>query len=158
LSVGDIQTTGDVWNSTFDVVFAYGILYHLSSPIQALVNMKKLLMPRGTLALESIVLDHTRVDPRDRPILPIALLQDEASYASNQGIFNLAFWPSVAFIIRALKGVGFQHVYQPVSHPDHPEFWIPSTKPFSYREVVHREIFVASDDVLDNPKLTVCLS
>jgi 2-polyprenyl-3-methyl-5-hydroxy-6-metoxy-1,4-benzoquinol methylase len=97
ISAGDIQDS-NAWGGwrTFDVVFAYGLLYHLSNPIQALCNMKTLLMPRGILALESIVIDHTRVDPRDStcqtgPLLPIALLQDEESYGSNQGISNLAF-------------------------------------------------------------------
>jgi SAM-dependent methyltransferase len=94
----------------FDVVFCYGLLYHLENPLAALRNIASVC--DGLLLLETIVCDHSE---------PVLALVDE-SVVSNQALGGLGCRPSPAYLAMALNRVGFPHVYAPREPPDHPEF------------------------------------
>jgi len=94
----------------FDIVFCYGLLYHLENPLAALRNIASVC--DGLLLLETIVCDHAE---------PVLALVDE-SVVSNQALSGLGGRPSPAFVTMALNRVGFPHVYAPREPPDHPEF------------------------------------
>jgi len=81
----------------FDVVFSMGVLYHRRSPIDHLSDLKKLLNKKGTLVLETMVVEgdeNTCLIPHDR-------------YAQMR---NTWFIPSVKMLEIFLKRVGFKNV------------------------------------------------
>jgi len=83
----------------FDIVFSYGLLYHLENPIAALRNMAGVC--KDLLLLETIVCDH------DQPIL---LLDDETKTYS-QALQGIGSRPSPSFVVMALDRLGFPFVY-----------------------------------------------
>ena len=81
----------------FDVVFSMGVLYHRRSPIDHLSDLKKLLNKKGTLVLETMVIEgdeNTCLIPHDR-------------YAQMR---NTWFIPSVKMLEIFLKRVGFKNI------------------------------------------------
>jgi SAM-dependent methyltransferase len=94
----------------FEVVFCYGLLYHLEDPLGALRNMAAVC--DGLLLLETLVCDSAE---------PVLVLADE-SVVSNQALMGLGCRPSPAYVTMALNRAGFPHVYAPRRPPDHPEF------------------------------------
>ncbi|MBS7816090.1 tRNA 5-methoxyuridine(34)/uridine 5-oxyacetic acid(34) synthase CmoB [Wohlfahrtiimonas chitiniclastica] len=81
----------------FDTVFSMGVLYHRRSPIDHLTDLKRLLNKKGTLVLETMVIEgdeHACLIPHDR-------------YAQMR---NVWFIPSVKMLEIFLKRVGFKHV------------------------------------------------
>jgi SAM-dependent methyltransferase len=133
---------------SFDVVFCYGLLYHLEDPLAALRNIASVC--DGTLLLETIICDASE---------PVLVLVDE-SVVSNQALSGLACRPSPAYVTMALNRVGFPYVYAPREPPDHPEFR------FEWRnDLAHvregrnlRCVFVASRSELRTDTLTPLLS
>lgn len=106
----DVETEPLSAFGSFEVVFCYGLLYHLEDPLAALRNIASVC--DGTLLLETIVCDHSE---------PLLVLVDE-SVVSNQALSGLGCRPSPAYVTMALNRAGFPHVYAPHEPPDHPEF------------------------------------
>lgn len=103
------------WLGVYDIVFCYGVLYHLENPIQALRNMVK--MCHELLLIETIVCDHPA---------PIAILRDENPAFVDQGMTELSLVPSGQFINQALRALGLEYRYTTAKWPDHPHFtWKP---------------------------------
>ena len=75
---------------------------------------------------------------------PILGLVDENLSCANQGMYPMASWPTLAWLYKVLKSLGF-FVYAPVLLPDHPDF---------RGEGNDRIVVVASRCQLTNPKLT----
>ncbi len=142
----EMEPLGDL--GRFDVVFCYGLLYHLEDPLSALRNIASVC--DGVLLLETIICDHSE---------PVLLLVDE-SVVSNQALAGLGCRPSPAYVTMALNRIGFPHVYAPRDPPEHPEFR------FEWRnDLAHtrdgrnlRCVFVASRRELDADTLVPLLS
>jgi SAM-dependent methyltransferase len=94
----------------FDVVFSYGLLYHLENPLEALRNMESVC--DEMLLLETIICDHE---------LPLVRVEDESTDL-NQAMGGLGCRPTPQYVTLALNRAGFQHVYAPVSPPAHEDF------------------------------------
>ncbi|MDQ3378758.1 MAG: methyltransferase domain-containing protein [Actinomycetota bacterium] len=94
----------------FDIVFCYGVLYHLESPVRALRNMAG--VSAATLLIETMVCDSP---------LPVLRLEDE-TMSSNQALRGLAHRPSPSYLATALNRVGFEFVYAATDPPDHPDY------------------------------------
>ncbi len=80
----------------FDTVFSMGLLYHRRSPLDHLLQLKKLLKPGGELVLETLVIDGDETSvlvPSDR-------------YAMMR---NVWFIPSPDSLVRWTKRVGFKN-------------------------------------------------
>jgi SAM-dependent methyltransferase len=133
---------------SFDVVFCYGLLYHLENPLAALRNIASVC--DGTLLLETIVCDRSE---------PVLLLVDE-SVVSNQALSGLGCRPSPAYVTMALNRAGFLHVYAPRDPPDHPEFRFEWRNDLAHvREGLNlRCVFVASRSELPTDTLIPLLS
>jgi SAM-dependent methyltransferase len=84
---------------SFNVVFCYGVLYHLESPLRALRNMAAVCS--DLLLIETMVCDAR---------LPVLRLEDEPKSA-NQALRGLAHRPSLSYLALALNRIGFDHVY-----------------------------------------------
>jgi SAM-dependent methyltransferase len=94
----------------FAVVFCYGLLYHLESPLRALRNIAAVC--DRLLLLETMVCDSR---------LPVLRLEDE-TLSVNQALAGLAHRPSPAWVALAANRAGFEHVYLADPAPDHPDY------------------------------------
>jgi tRNA (mo5U34)-methyltransferase len=81
----------------FDVTFSMGVLYHRTSPIDHLQALWQSLVPRGTLVLETLVIES------EQP----AVLVPEDRYAKMR---NVWFIPSVRMLQLWLQRTGFCNV------------------------------------------------
>lgn len=128
----------------FDVVFCYGVLYHLENPLLALRNMA--VVCDELLLVETMVCDSK---------LPILRLEDEPT-SVNQALRGLAHRPSPAYLALALNRIGFEHVYVPREPPDHPDYRFTQAGDLrtSRDGALLRGVFVASRAVLATPTLT----
>jgi SAM-dependent methyltransferase len=131
-----------------DIVFSYGLLYHLENPLQSLRNMAA--AGSEMLLLETIVCD------ADLPIVRI----DDESKDFNQALAGIACRPSPHYVVLALSRVGFPYVYAPVSPPAHEDFRFEWKNNLDCARDGHnlRCIFVASRRELHNPKLVSLLT
>lgn len=144
--VANIESDSLLGLGRFDIVFCYGLLYHLEDPIAALRNMAQVC--DGLLLLETVVTDS---------IEPILRLLDEPSATPNQALGGLAGRPSPAYVTMALKRLGFPCVYAPTRPPQHPDFQFDWRNNLEFSRGGHllRCIFVASRQPLDSPEIAL---
>ena len=83
--------------NAFDTVFSMGVLYHRKSPIDFLMQLKKLLRPGGQLVLETLV-----VEGDERTVLIAG-----ERYAQMR---NVWFIPSTAALEHWLERLGFNNI------------------------------------------------
>lgn len=120
----------------FDIVFCYGLLYHLSKPAVALENLRKACS--GILLLETIVLDSWDAE---------LMMVPENCEVRNQGMDRMSCRPSWTWLCQALRSVGFTNLYAPVDIiPQHPDFrWeVMNSKTWQHGDINFRRIIVAS--------------
>jgi SAM-dependent methyltransferase len=131
------------WLGRFDVVFCYGLLYHLENPLRALRNMAEVC--DDLLLIETIVCDAQS---------PVLRLDDETK-AVNQALRGVAHRPSPSYIALALNRIGFDDVYGVARPPAHPEYEFERVGDSSFTRDGRplRAVFVASRRPLDTPHL-----
>jgi SAM-dependent methyltransferase len=122
----------------FEIVFCYGLLYHLESPVRALRNMAEVC--DDLLLIETVVCDSP---------LPVARLDDE-TLSVSQALLGLAHRPSPSYLALALNRIGFEHIYAAKERPDYPDYsWTPSGDgAFSRDGHLLRGVFVASRNAI----------
>lgn len=127
----------------FDVVFCYGLLYHLANPIAAITNMVS--VRPALLVLETIVADSRE---------PIMRLTDEY-LSANQALGGVGCRPSPAFVGMALNRAGFPFVYMPGTPPGHEDFQLTWRDDLGDSRDGHpiRCVFVASQWEIASPEL-----
>jgi SAM-dependent methyltransferase len=108
--VADVQRDDLTQFGRFDIVFCYGLLYHLEDPIAALRNMAAAC--DDLLLIETMVCDSTA---------PVLRLEDEY-LSANQALRGLAQRPSPTWVSTALDRIGFHNVYLPERPPQHPDY------------------------------------
>jgi SAM-dependent methyltransferase len=131
----------------FDIVFCYGLLYHLESPLRALRNMAAVC--DDLLLIETVVCDAR---------LPVLRLEDETK-SVNQALRGLAHRPSPPYLATALNRVGFDHVYAATDPPDHPDYrfsWLDNMDTTRDGSLL-RGVFVASRRPLEQQGVTSLL-
>ncbi len=141
--VADVEKDSLSRFGRFEVVFAYGLLYHLENPLLAMQNMASVC--DELLLLETIICDHE---------LPVVRIEDESKDA-NQALTGLACRPSPHYVVLALSRSGFEHVYTPVVPPAHEDFRFEWKNNLDCTRDGHnlRCVFVASRQPLKNPQL-----
>jgi 2-polyprenyl-3-methyl-5-hydroxy-6-metoxy-1,4-benzoquinol methylase len=126
-----VEAIGELRDARFDIVYAYGILYHLADPEAAL----KLMAERcaGFLLLETCVSfgDSLAVNP-----------MPEIAGQASQSIAGLGCRPTRAWIWAQL-GALFPYRYVPATQPAHPEFPVDWAAPWP-EDRLSRAVFVAS--------------
>jgi SAM-dependent methyltransferase len=127
----------------FELVFAYGLLYHLENPFRALIRLGSIC--EDLLLLETMVLDHH---------LPLVRMADE-TLAYSQALRNVGCRPTPSFIAIALRSAGFRHIYAPKSPPDHPDYHFSWKDDLSDTRDGHllRCVFIASRCPVENSTL-----
>jgi SAM-dependent methyltransferase len=130
-------------HGTFDVVFSYGLLYHLESPLAGLRNLASVC--KELLLLETLVCDSNQ---------PVVYQIDE-SLSTNQALLGMGTRPSPTWVAMALNRVGFSHVYTTRTKPDYPDFHFEYKNNLDHWRDGHpiRCIFVASRNELTHPDL-----
>jgi FkbM family methyltransferase len=141
-SVADVES-GLKQFGAFDIVFCYGLLYHLENPVLGIRNMAEVC--QDLLLLETLVCDSRA---------PVSQWTEEPP-VSNQALKGLASRPSPGFVRMALTLAGFPFVYTAALPPKHPDFDVRWDDSQAWRQHGHliRCIFVASRRELHNPNL-----
>jgi SAM-dependent methyltransferase len=123
---------------TFDLIYCYGLLYHLGDPDAALRSLAPVCS--GQLLLETMVAlgRHAEVYRLRDPV------------GANQAVAGLGCRPTRLWVLQALQK-HFGHGYVTRSQPDFPDFetdWeLPRTR------LVYRAVFVGSKAALDSAEL-----
>jgi SAM-dependent methyltransferase len=94
----------------FDLVFCFGLLYHLENPFLAIRHLHA--MTEQLLFVEGVIF------PGDDPTM--ALVDEERH--EDQGLNHVAFYPTEACLIKMLYRSGYSHVYGFLHQPNHPEY------------------------------------
>lgn len=127
-------------NELFDIVYCYGLLYHLANPAKAIAFMSR--HCRRMLLLETCVSfgDEELINSCSEPA------ENFTQSTSGQGCRPTRKW-----VYNQLK-LYFDFVYMPITQPSHEEFPLDWTVPPSTDNFT-RSIFVASKQKLNNPLL-----
>lgn len=142
--VVDVETDKLPDLGTFDVVFCYGLLYHLADPLGFI--RRTAAMCGDWLILETCILDSESPAVRLVP-------EDDANY--SQALHAMGCRPSSAYVAYGLRTAGMEHVYVTKSLPSHPQFQYRLENDFSYVKNgnLMRNIFVASRSSMDSTML-----
>ena len=142
-TVADVERVDLSGLGQFDVVFCYGLLYHLENPLAVLRNMAGAC--REMLLLETIISDHDGL---------VVQFEDEPP-STNQALARIGNRPSPAWVAYALDRAGFPHVYAPRVPPAHEDFQLRWKNDLAHRRDGHplRCVFVASRAPLANDRL-----
>lgn len=128
-------------NESFDIVYCYGLLYHLRYPAEAIEFMSRYC--QKVLLLETCVFFGN-----DSSIH----LGTESAGHPSQSISGHGCRPTRKWVFDGLKQY-FEFVYMPISQPNHEEFPIDWTIPPPSPETFTRAVFIASRERLKNPLL-----
>lgn len=138
----DLDSKGpDTGLGVYDVVYAYGILYHLGQPARAIERLAAL--TGALLLVETCVSPGTGVD--------VGLLDENAS-DPTQAMHGTGCRPTRAWVMESLKR-HFPHVYNTRSQPWHEEFPLDWSAPAASSTGLYRSVFVASRSALTNDRL-----
>ena len=106
----DIQDRAIFELGSFDFVLCFGLLYHLENPVLAIRNLRAL--TEKCLLLESMCL------PEEKSTM---LLREEPRQ-EDQGLTDLACYPSEGSLAKMLYRAGFSAVYRVTPLPEHDDF------------------------------------
>jgi SAM-dependent methyltransferase len=133
--VGDAQEATLAQLGSFDLVFCFGLLYHLENPFQVIRSIAAL--AAKVALIESVVYPSS---------VPAMVLLDENNCV-DQGLHNLAFYPSESCLIKMFYLSDFSNCYSPDSMPEHGEYHLDSN---GFRR---RTVLVASKRPIDSSGL-----
>jgi FkbM family methyltransferase len=106
----DVEDQSILAFGKFDLVLCFGLLYHLENPLLAIRHLRSL--TGKCLLLESMCV------PDDKPSM---LLREEPSEI-DQGLTDVACYPSEDSLIKMLYRAGFGFVYRMAPLPKHDDF------------------------------------
>ncbi len=109
-TVVDIEDVSTRTLGSFDLVFCFGLLYHLENPFQAVRILHDL--------TGKYLLIESRVMPFRSPLGALC----EEPPADNQSLRYVAWVPSERALITMLYAAGFDAVYRPDQVPEHQDF------------------------------------
>jgi SAM-dependent methyltransferase len=132
---------GDVVPGRFEIVYCYGLLYHVADPDAALAAMAE--RCDGMLLLETCVSFGA-----DEAVNPVP----ERRQSLTQSVEGMGCRPTRPWIFRRLARL-FPYVYVPRTQPAHEDFPLDWTRPELARGHMTRAVFIASRRPLVNPAL-----
>jgi hypothetical protein len=137
----DLDNPPLTFGKLFDIVYCYGLLYHLKNPTRAIEFMAYCC--RKVLLLETCVSFGDEV-----------LLNPCSEDAANptQAISGMGCRPTRRWVYNQLKKY-FEFVYLPITQPNHEEFPIDWTSP-PPKKILTRCVFIASRQTIVNKLLT----
>lgn len=134
-AVVDVESSDLLRHGQFDVVFCYGLLYHLSNPYGFIENASKIC--KETMIIETCIMDADE---------PIVRLVPEDQNNVTQSLHPMGCRPSISYVEACLRANGFDFVYKPILPPKHPQFEYKLANDYSHLRQGHliRAIFIAS--------------
>lgn len=132
----DLDTPDLKINQQFDIVYCYGLLYHLQKPTQAIEFMAR--------NCQKMLLLETCVSFGEEE--SINLCKERADFPS-QAISGNGCRPTRKWVYNQLKQY-FEFVYMPITQPNHEEFPIDWT--LCSPSTLTRSVFIASRQKLNN--------
>ncbi len=136
----DVESVTENIAARFDVVFCYGLLYHVADPELVL----RILADRCT----GLLLLETRVSFGDEEAInPL----EENVESANQSFHGGACRPTRPWVFNRLRAL-FPYVYMPATQPAHEEFPIDWTAPADAARLT-RAVFVGARHRLASPLL-----
>ncbi len=136
----DLDDPGSSLDQTFDIVYCYGLLYHLQNPTEAIAFMAN--HCQGLVLLETVV-----SFDQGEALNPCS----EPADSPTQSITGQGCRPTRLWVYNQLKK-HFAFVYMPITQPDHEEFptdWSADLTRLEFK----RAVFIASREPLSNPLL-----
>lgn len=135
--VADVEDPAIPQLGESDLVFCLGLLYHLENPFRAIRNLAQ--MTGKIMIIESMC---TWDD------LPVLYLRQEGA-VEDQGLRNIAFYPSESCLVKMLYRSGFPYVYRFIRLPENADFRT------SMEETKKRTMLVASRLEIFSPCLAL---
>ena len=137
----DMEAPDLKFPTPFEIVYCYGLLYHLSDPVPAVAYMAA--QCGRMLLLETCVsfADGDAINPVDEP-----------REAASQAVSGLGCRPNRRWVFDELKKY-FPHVYLPVTQPWHEEFPLDWTTPPTDPTLLTRAIYIATRQPISHPLL-----
>jgi SAM-dependent methyltransferase len=137
---GRIELLNDLISEQFDIVYCYGLLYHLADPKPALEMMAT--RCREMLLLETCVSfgNHESLN---------AVVESQAD--PTQSFEGRGCRPTRPWVFNHLKSL-FPFVYLPLTQPAHEEFPVNWTPPYPQQLLV-RAVFIAARRAIENDQL-----
>ena len=140
LITGDVESLERLVSGTFDIVFCYGLLYHLKNPESMLTVM-------ASRCTDLLLLETCVSFGRDESINSL----NEPVSDPTQAFDGYGCRPTRSWIFNRLKML-FPYVYVPCTQPAHDEFPLDWTAPVQTSGYT-RAIFVGARAPLENPLL-----
>jgi hypothetical protein len=134
----DVDNPPIDFNGSFEIVFCYGLLYHLGNPAKAIEFMSKVCAK--TLILE------TRVSFGEDELINHC---NEDVLIPTESRWGTGCRPTRKWVYTHLKKY-FNHVYMPITQPWHEEFPIDWTSPRTAQAISRRAIYIATRKRLHN--------
>lgn len=141
----DIEHPSFINGYPFDIVYCYGLLYHLSNPGQALDYISHNV--KGMLLLETCVSFGESEEIN---------LVNEPQTNPTQAFSGTGCRPTRRWVYNQLQKL-FEYAYIPVTQPNHEEFPLDWTDPQSHRASLSRAVFIASRKKLECDALSTSL-
>ena len=137
----DLEAPPETFNKVFDVVYCYGLLYHLKNPTKAMEFMSRCC--RKMLLLETCVSygDENMLNP---------CTEDAGN--PTQAVSGEGCRPDRRWVYNQLNR-HFEFVYLPITQPNHEEFPVDWTSPPS-KQTLARAVFIASRQKIINKLLS----
>jgi len=107
---GNLEDPAILSRGPFDLVFCFGLIYHLENPLLAIRHLR--LLTSKALLIESMCA------PGDQPWM---FLREEP-HLEDQSLTYLAFYPTESCLVKMLYRCGFSTVHRPSILPDHDDF------------------------------------
>jgi SAM-dependent methyltransferase len=139
----NLESPTPVEGAPFDVVYCSGLLYHLQNPAAALeflsTQSRRLFILQTCVSFGAEKSENLITEPSDDP---------------TQALSGRGCRPTRPWLFEQLQNQ-FEHVYCPVTQPNHEEFPLDWTSPEKHHSEkgLQRSIFIASRAPIDNPLL-----
>lgn len=140
----DLDAPNPKFQGVFDIVYCYGLLYHLKKPAEAITfiaeKTKKMLLLETCVSFGEEAGIHFCEEPTVNP---------------TQSFSGTGCRPTRIWIYEQLKQ-HFKYVYLPVTQPSHEQFPIEWNNQQTQKDQwdLARSVFIASREPLSNPLLT----
>ena len=129
----------------FEIVHCYGLLYHLSDPASALVFLNE--------HCKMILFLETRVSFGGAyEINPVGENRAKRTEAAS----GIGCRPTRPWLFAELRKL-FEHVYVPITQPNHPEFPLNWDAPEEQQVPLSRSVFIASREEIESDLLSASL-
>lgn len=124
----------------FDLVFCFGLLYHLENPMLAIRHLRE--MTSKLFLVEAVI------QPGDEPMM--ALIEEAPQ--EDQGLNFIAFYPTESCLLKMFYRAGFAHAYKLSEQPSYPEYSARAGKPRVRTMLASSHIHIPSGLLLRIPE------